>query len=285
MSSTVKKEMEVGRQYVPAVAWPTLFLLAGVYIGLAASTYGALTEQIDNWVAAVLNGIILYGTYTVVHEGVHDNVIPRHKAFRWVNMTAAFLAAIPLWMFVFPHRKSHMVHHTKCNTPQDPDMYAQGDFGVVALWRIPLATLGHFNPFEQLRQCTLYNVTASERLLTILTYAAYVAIVISIVYAGYGNEFLVLWFVPYMVGYGIMLIFFTWIPHHPHSITGRYRDTRCSLWPGGNLLTQGQNYHLIHHMMPWVPWYRYEKVFNEIRPMMEQNNALIDGFWPKPISE
>jgi fatty acid desaturase len=79
-----------------------------------------------------------------------------------------------------------------------------------------------------------------------------------------------------------MLVFFTWIPHHPHTLAGRYHDTRCSLWPGGNLITQGQNYHLIHHMMPWVPWYRYERVYEEIEPLLKRNDALIDGFWPRP---
>lgn len=285
MESTIKKELEVGRQHAPAVAWPTLILLVGVYAGLAISTYGALSGQIEMWVAAVINCVVLYGTYTIVHEGVHDNVVPRNSSFRWLNMTTAFLAAIPLWMFIYPHRKSHMVHHTKCNTEEDPDIYARGDFGVLTLWRVPLATLGHFNPIGLYQQCVRFKVTTGQRLFSMATFAAYAVAVVAIVHAGYGFEFLVLWLVPFFIGYGVMLIFFTWIPHHPHTLTGRYNDTRCSLWAGGNLLTQGQNYHLIHHMMPWVPWYRYERVFNEIRPMMEQNDALIDGFWPRPVEQ
>jgi len=285
MNSTVKQEMEVGRRYAPAVAWPTLLVLVGVYGGLAASIYAAITGQISMLAAGAIDAVILYGTYTVVHEGVHDNIVPRNARFRWVNMTAAFLAAIPLGMLIYPHRKSHMMHHTHCNTDEDPDIYARGSFGIVTFWRIPLATLGAFNPFNAYRQCIQFNVTDAQRWFSMATYAAYAALVGWIVYAGYGYELLKLWAVPFLFGYGIMLIFFTWIPHHPHTITGRYRDTRCSLWPGGNLLTQGQNYHLIHHMMPWVPWFHYERVFNEIRPMMEQNDALIDGFLPRPAAD
>ncbi len=285
MESTVKQEMEIGRRYAPAVAWPTLFLLAGIYAGLAASTYAALTGQITMLAAAVINTVILYGTYTVVHEGVHNNIVPRGARFRWVNMTAAFLAAIPLWMLIFPHRKSHMVHHTKCNTEEDPDIYARGSFGVVTFWHLPLATLGMFNPLKAYESCIRFNVTDAQRWFSMATFAAYTALAAWIIYAGYGVELLTLWFIPFVIGYCVMLIFFTWVPHHPHTITGRYRDTRCSVWPGGNLLTQGQNYHLIHHMMPWVPWYQYEQVFNEIRPMMEQNDALIDGFWPRPAEQ
>lgn len=283
--STIKLEMEVGRKHAPGVAWPTLLLLAGVYAGLASSVYLGMAGVLPMWFAATINAIILYGTYTVVHEGVHDNIVPRNRRLRWVNMAAAFFAAVPLWMLIYPHRKSHMLHHTKCNTEQDPDIYARGSFGVVTFWRIPLATLGHFNPIEQYRQCVQLNLTDTQRHISMATFAAYVALAGGIVLAGYDFELLVLWLVPFFVGYGVMLIFFTWIPHHPHTITGRYQDTRCSIWRGANLLTQGQNYHLIHHMMPWIPWYRYECVYKEIRPLLTRNRALIDGFWPRPAAQ
>ncbi len=285
MEQTIRQEMDVGRRYAPAVAWPTLFLLAAIYTGLTASIYLAMTDQVTLLAAAAINTVILYGTYTVVHEGVHDNIVPRSARFRWVNMTAAFLAAFPLWMLIYPHRKSHMMHHTRCNTEDDPDIYARGSFGVVALWRIPLSALGMFNPVSAYQSCIRFKVTEAQRWFSMATFAGYTALAAWIIYSGYGFELLVLWFGPFFIGYCVMLIFFTWVPHYPHTIIGRYRDTRCSLWPGGNLLTQGQNYHLIHHMMPWVPWYHYEQVFRDIRPMMEQNHALIDGFWPRAAEE
>ncbi len=38
-------------------------------------------------------------------------------------------------------------------------------------------------------------------------------------------------------------------------------------------------------MMPWVPWYRYQKAFYAIRPLLEQQHALVDGFWPRPAQQ
>jgi len=282
--STVKQEIAIGRQYRALLAWPTLILLCAVYAGLFASTLLVLNEWMSMWLGAIINGIILYGTYTIVHEGVHDNIVSKKSTFRWVNMAVAFLAAIPLWILIYPHRSSHVVHHTKCNTDDDPDIYARGSFGVVTFWKIPLAILGQFNPVAQYRQCIEHQLSRRQRYLSIINYCFYVAIVAVIISIGYGFELLVLWFIPFFVGYTAMLVFFTWVPHHPHTLTGRYHDTRCSLWSAGNLLTQGQNYHLIHHMMPWVPWYHYVDVFNEIRPWLEQNNAIIDGFWPRPAA-
>ena len=280
---SIREEIAVANRHRPRVAVPTLLLLLGVCLGLAISVYLALAGQLPLWLAAVVNAVILYGTYTIVHEGVHDNIVSRKSPFRWVNMAAAFLAAIPLWILIYPHRASHMVHHRKCNTDEDPDIYARGNFGVVTFWRIPLSILGQFNPLEQYRQCEQFGLTRAQRIFSMLTFAAYVALVLMVVALGHGYELLVLWFVPFFVGYAVMLVMFTWIPHHPHTLTGRYHDTRCSLWPGGNVLTQGQNYHLIHHMMPWVPWYRYEQVFREIRPGLEKQGAIIDGFWPRAV--
>jgi beta-carotene hydroxylase len=282
---SIKEEIAVANRYRPEIAIPTLLLLAGVYSGLAASIYFALTGLLPMWLAAVVNTIILYGTYTVVHEGVHDNIVHKKSRLKWINLSAAFLAAIPLWILIYPHRASHRIHHTKCNTDADPDIYARGSFGVVTFWRIPLAILGQFNPVEQYRQCRDFNLSRAQRIFSLATFVLYAAIVLGIIAFGYGFELLVLWFIPFFIGYALMLVFFTWVPHHPHTITGRYHDTRCSLWRGGNLLTQGQNYHLIHHMMPWVPWYRYEKVFHEIRPALERHGAIIDGFWPRPAEE
>ena len=279
--STVKQEIALARRYRAVIAWPTLILLCGVYAGLLASTTLVLNGQMALWLGAVINGIILYGPYTVVHEAVHDNIVGNKSRFRWVNMTAGLLAAIPLWILVYPHRSSHRDHHTKCNTDEDPDIYARGSFGVVTFWKIPMAILGQMNPITQYRQCIQYRLSRQQRYLSILNYCFYVSLVAAIIASGYGYELLMLWFIPFFVGYTVMLVFFTWIPHHPHTLTGRYHDTRCSLWRAGNLLTQGQNYHLIHHMMPWVPWYQYEKVFYEIQPWLEQNNAIIDGFLPR----
>ncbi len=280
-SSTIKEEVIIGRRYSPEIAWRTIFLAIGVYAGLTISIWAALNGHLTYWVAGVINCIILYGTYTVIHEAVHNNIVPRNRRLRWVNSFFGFAICLIFWMFYYPHKKAHIVHHNKCNTDEDPDIYARGAFGVVTFWNIPLVVLSSFNPFTIYKECTKYNLKPRERYITMLTFLGYSLIAAGLVYAGYGLELLVLWFMPWFVGNSVMLIFFTWMPHHPHFETTRYRDTRCSIWPFANFLTQGQHMHLIHHMMPWVPYYQYEKVFYEIRPYLEQNDAMIDGFLPK----
>jgi beta-carotene hydroxylase len=33
----------------------------------------------------------------------------------------------------------------------------------------------------------------------------------------------------------------------------------------------------MHHLFPRVPWYRYRRLFTEMRPLLEKNNARIEG--------
>ncbi len=279
-ASTIRQEVEVGRRNTPDIAWPTLRLAAGVFVAFAASVYGVISGALPMFAGTVINTIIMYGTYTVLHEALHGNIVRSDPKWRWINKAVGTAIAAVLWMFYEPHKNAHLTHHRKCNTDEDPDIYARGSFGMVSLWRIPLATLGNLNPFALDQTCRKYHVSDRYRRNSFLMFGIYTAVVAALVYGGYRYEFVMLWFVPYMIGNSIMLIFFTWVPHHDHLQTGRYRNTRVSLWPGGALLTQGQNLHLIHHMLPAVPYYLYEATFKEIRPLMEQNHARIDGFWP-----
>jgi beta-carotene hydroxylase len=180
------------------------------------------------------------------------------------------------------HRKQHMVHHARTNEEDDPDIYARGRFLGWLFVRLPLAFVSYFNPFHLYAECRKFGVTRAETRNVFLTFAVNTAVVIGLVAAGYGYEVLVLWFVPWWIGQTVMLTLFTWAPHHDHSETGRYRNTRVSEWPGGNVLLLGQGYHLIHHMMPAVPFYRYKRTFDQLRPILEAKGVRIEGFWPVP---
>lgn len=237
--------------------------------------------EISFWLAGALNSIVLYAIYTPVHEAVHGNISLKKKHLRWVDTLIGFLACFPLWLFYFQHRKQHMVHHTRANQDDDPDIYARGGFWGWIFLRLPKAFLGYFNPVALYRECLLFDVPKRQIAITMLSFAAQTALFLGVIFAGFGFELLVLWFIPWWIGNTVMLTLFTWTPHHDHSETGRYRDTRESLFPFANFLLLGQNHHLIHHMMPGIPFFRYEATFHDIRPLLEQNGARIEGIIPQ----
>lgn len=278
---TIAAEMAAGRANTPDFAWPTVWLFLGLFAVFFLSLWAALSGRISYTTGAVINTLFIYGLYTIVHEAIHGNISLKKKYLRWLDLWIGTAACIPLWLFYFPHLKQHMVHHTKANTDEDPDIYARGSFLGWLFLRLPKALIAYFNPFALARDCRRYEVPEGQAKITALTFALQTAFVLGLVLAGYWVEVVVLWLVPWWVGQTVMLTFFTWTPHHDHHETGRYRDTRVSLFPGANLLLLGQNSHLIHHMMPGVPFYRYDKTFRDIRPLLEQNEARIEGFWPR----
>ena len=68
-----------------------------------------------------------------------------------------------------------------------------------------------------------------------------------------------LWFVPAFLAQALLAFAFDWLPHHPHERTERYLNTRVVAIPGISAFLLSQNYHLIHHLYPNIPFYHYKK--------------------------
>ena len=283
--STVRQEAEIGRRHTPDFGGQTLLLEVGLFAIFIGATWLTMAGVIPMWLGALANTIFIYSLYTVVHEALHSNISSRTKSLRWVDTVAGVIACVPLWLHYHQHKRQHMQHHAHTNEETDPDIYAKGSFLAWVLLRAPAALLSYFNPVQQYRDCKRFQCSRRDYVYTSLSFSAYAAIVIGLIAAGYGREVLFLWFVPWWIGQTVMLTFFTWTPHHDHSETGRYRNTRVSLFPGANFLLQGQNYHLIHHMIPSIPYYRYKSTFDEMRPILEQKGVRIEGFLPDPRNE
>ena len=283
--STVRQEAEIGRRHTPDFGGQTLLLEVGLFAIFISATWLTIAGVIPMWLGALANTIFIYSLYTVVHEALHSNISSRTKSLRWVDTLAGLIACVPLWLHYHQHKRQHMQHHAHTNEETDPDIYAKGSFLAWVFLRAPAALLNYFNPVQQYRDCKRFQCSHRDYVYTALSFSAYAAIVIGLIAAGYGREVLFLWFVPWWIGQTVMLTFFTWTPHHDHSETGRYRNTRVSLFPGANFLLQGQNYHLIHHMIPSIPYYRYKSTFDEMRPILEQKRVRIEGFLPDPRNE
>ena len=283
--STVRQEAEVGRRHTPDFGGRTLLLELQLFLLFIVSTGLAVAGLIPMWLGAIGNTVFLYAIYTVVHEAVHANISSRKKNLRWVDTLAGVIACAPLWLNYHQHKRQHMEHHAHTNEDTDPDIYARGSFLGWVFLRLPVALINYFNPVQQYRDCRRFNCTRQEYAYTFIGFGINALILVTLLALGYWREVLVLWFVPWWIGQTVMLTFFTWTPHHDHSETGRYRNTRVSLFPFANFLLQGQNYHLIHHMMPAIPYYRYKPVFDELRPVLEAKGVRIEGVLPDPRNE
>jgi fatty acid desaturase len=102
-------------------------------------------------------------------------------------------------------------------------------------------------------------------------------VVLAGVVAGYGAEMLMLYVIPSIIGIGLLVTWFQWLPHQPNTSTDRYLNTRVYTWLFSTFTLIEQDHHLIHHMFPRIPFYRYRTVYRRIRPSLVEHGAHLDG--------
>jgi fatty acid desaturase len=84
---------------------------------------------------------------------------------------------------------------------------------------------------------------------------------------------------PCFAGIGFLAFANTAWPHHPGEKTERMHNTRILLVPKLlNWLMLNQNYHLVHHLKPNVPWYDYVRYWNEHGQNLEAQGAVVSDF-------
>jgi fatty acid desaturase len=95
---------------------------------------------------------------------------------------------------------------------------------------------------------------------------------------GHGMSVLFCWIVPARLAIALVTFSFSYLPHYPHKTLAsenRYRATRILLAWWLTPLVVYHNYHLIHHLYPGVPFYRYPKLFALKRDELVAKGAAI----------
>jgi fatty acid desaturase len=217
----------------PRVAWPTLALLVGA---LVVWSVGLATGSIAS------SALGAYVAFTPLHEAAHRSLCRA----RWVNEVVGRVAAIPL-LGPFPAvRYLHLEHHKHTNDPdRDPDHWS----GRGPAWLLPLRWLT-----QDLHYYAVYLRRSRpwrERIECVVTIAVLLAIASPV------------WLIGSRIAVGVLAVLFDYLPHRPHVVTAkqdRYRATACRRGAALYVLTLGQSMHLVHHLYPGVPFYRYASV-------------------------
>lgn len=275
--SEAGKPLTIPRELLgpPGESNPTLLMfLTSVVLGIV-STLGYFYWNWPSWCCFSVNVLALHMVGTVIHDASH-NVAHQN---RYVNAVLGHGSALMLG-FAFPvFTRVHMQHHANVNDPEnDPDHFVSTG-GPLLL--IAARFFYHEIFFFKRRLWRKYEL--AEWFLSRL-------FVISVVYVACQHNLLgfVLnyWFSPALVVGLALGLFFDYLPHRPFQERDRWKNARVYPSPILNLLILGQNYHLIHHLWPSVPWYHYQRAYLEARPLLEskgchQTLGLFKGkdFW------
>lgn len=182
--------------------------------------------------------------------------------------------------FAFPvFTRVHMQHHAHVNDPEnDPDHFVSTGG---PLWLIAARFFYHEIFFFKRRLWRKYELL--EWFLSRLVVALVVAFAAIHGQLGFIFNF---WFSPALVVGLALGLFFDYLPHRPFQERDRWKNARVYPSPILNFLILGQNYHLIHHLWPSLPWYNVQPAYYATRPLLNakgchQKLGLLENqsFW------
>jgi beta-carotene hydroxylase len=239
----------------------TLMFLASVGL-ISISTVGYFLWNWPSWCVFLMNVLSLHLAGTVIHDASHHSAHRNRK----VNAILGHGSALILG-FSFPvFTRVHLQHHAHVNDPEnDPDHFVSTGG---PLWLIAARFFYHeiyFFKRQLWRNWELLEWFLGRLAVALLVFAAW-----KFDFLGYIFNF---WFSPALV-VGIALgLFFDYLPHRPFEERDRWKNAR--VYPSAvlNLLIMGQNYHLVHHLWPSVPWYKYKPTYEIMRPLLDEKGS------------
>ncbi|MBA2764781.1 MAG: fatty acid desaturase [Thermoleophilaceae bacterium] len=247
---------------VPAVAWPTVALLV-VGLALWFGSVAALLSGLWPWpVSTLISAVASYVLFTVAHDAAHHSTSSNQQINRWIGRLAvpffAPHAGMSTWRYI------HMQHHrfTNHDDGNDPDHYTMRG----PAWQRPLRWITVDLFYMVFYVPRLASRPRAEKIELFTQWAVVITLSVLAVVNGYGFELLVLYFLPCRIAILFLGWAFDYLPHnglHHTPTEDKLKTTRNRVggerWLSPVLLYQ--NYHLVHHLHPLVPFYRYIKVW------------------------
>lgn len=267
----------VPKEYLKAPSGfnPNVIMFFVALMLITTSTCGYFLWHWQSWLCFSANVLALHLSGTIIHDASHNSA----HSNRIINSILGHGSALMLG-FAFPvFTRVHLQHHAHVNDPEnDPDHFVSTGG---PLWMIAARFFYHEIFFFKRRLWRKYELL--EWFLSRLFLFTVVFLGIKYDFITYVMNF---WFVPALV-VGIALgLFFDYLPHRPFKERDRWKNARVYPSPIINLLILGQNYHLIHHLWPSIPWYKYQPVYYATKPLLDakgcdQSLGLLEAknFW------
>lgn len=268
---------------VAALSWPTVAVFAGAGVVFGISCWATVGHHLPAALTILLATAACFAMFTVAHDASHYSI----STTPWVNRLFGRLAMLfvsPLASFT-AFGFVHIEHHRNTNDgSRDPDHFvSHGPW-----WQLPLrfAVLDWAYVvfyLRNIRRRPLAEVAESSVLMT-LTFAGIAASIAT----GTFWVLAVAYLIPVKAANVLTSWWFDWLPHHGLDETqteNRYRATRVRVGLERLLtpLMLAQNYHLVHHLHPSIPFFRYLTTWRRNEDAYLENGAAITTAFGKTL--
>ena len=253
---------------VKDIAWPTLglFICNSLMILLMLCFY----PSINYLLYLTITSVLFYINFTPFHESGHNLIAS--KKYQYINDIVAigsnfiYTAIVPLWKTV------HSQHHLHTNDIElDPDKF-YNDLTNVYLYGWFLDYTYAYHYFVKY----FPEKSLGEQIYAGTSLGLYFVMFAFILYYKCGSRFFFSCYIPQRISLFLASYILDYNSHHDCPVI---TDKDVNKEEGTNkiqgivekgdyplltsLITQNQNYHIVHHMYPMIPFYNYSKLWNE----------------------
>ncbi len=270
---------------LPVVAWPTVALWSGSFVVWVLTVWGSLTDRLPAPVTVLVLAAVTFLMFTVLHEAMHHaagSITRVNEVLGRLSVPfVSFFASFPMLRYV------HIEHHRNTNEDMRTDPDAWTSHGPA--WQLPLRWATTDLWYVRFYAPRLSGRPVQERREAAAALFFGVALVGVAAATGHLVDVLLLVVLPQRLGLLVLAWWFDWLPHHGLTHTqreDRYRTTRVRVgaeWAMTPVLLY-QNYHLVHHLHPSIPFYRYIRAWENNREAYLAADVPISTAWGRELS-
>ncbi|HYD25725.1 MAG TPA: fatty acid desaturase [Croceibacterium sp.] len=279
-----RQESAIALRYAAhaTATWPYTAVALACFAAWLSFFPLAVAGILPLWLGCALGSVFVAGGYVVAHEAMHSNLGQEGTPQRFWNELTGNLSTIPLMLPFSMVKLMHLLHHRHPNDPyRDPDAIhaapnvamavvqswlnrQPGKGGTAARWRRHCAELGTAEAKRALAELMIAQVLS-------------LAFLFAMAWSGYAIEAALLWWLPRHIGLSYIHAVLSWAPHHPHGGTGRYDSTAIIRHKLGLWGSMGIDYHLIHHLYPFIPVHATGAAYRELKPLLAQRGVDVSA--------
>ncbi|MFD4194288.1 fatty acid desaturase [Amycolatopsis thermoflava] len=264
---------------------PTVVLFLASLVLWVFATWLVLGTETSAWLTIPLHAVVTFTMFTVLHEATH------HAAGRWTwvnevlgRLSLPFVASYVSFGAI---RYIHIEHHRNTNEDigTDPDAWtSHGPW-----WQLPYRWLTIDAWYVRFYVPRMPRRPRGESWETVVMVTLSLAGACAAIATGHLWELAVIYLIPQRIGLAVLAWWFDWLPHHGLPETAaqnRFRATRMRVgmeW----LLTPVmlyQNYHLVHHLHPAIPFYRYVQAWRRNQEAYLDRDVPILTAWGRELT-
>lgn len=260
---------------IPTIAWPTILTILTAITVQFNIIFLLHNGSINKYVALLINIIAVYSAFTPMHDACHGSIAKGN--YRFLNPLVGHLASLCFPVPFDAFKYLHLQHHT--NEDEDPDHWAGSGPTLLLPFRWMTIEFKYYYTFLS----NLFKRPEKERYIVLGSIVLLILIIVMLCNSGYSECVLWGWVYPGRIAAMFLAYVFDYLPHRPHEIS-RYDDqfkatnvtslvgvkTYLLTWPLFH-----QNYHNIHHLYPYVPFYYYSTIWHEMKDELMKKGTEI----------